>query len=272
MDAGFSETNWRDIRLTDCDISPRTRMAVTTDHGPAVTLGALFRMTDQELQRSPNVGAKSLREIRQSIATMRKAYPDIWGPKTYMPSTEIDWVLLGRAIEFYKSKGYEYVEAPWAVPDDIVEITAPHESWRIGGRMAQGTLVGSAEQSFLYLDSLGKLPPGRYVACSPCFRPAEDIDDLHAPYFMKIELYSTLDPASPLNQMLLLSHAGQFNHMVLGDSEVENIRAVKTADGIDIELNGIEIGSYGVRKHGALTWGYGTGLALPRFTQARNAR
>jgi hypothetical protein len=46
--------------------------------------------------------------------------------------------------------------------------------------------------------------------------------------------------------------------------------SVKTDVGYDLEINGIEVGSYGRREVGDFTWVYGTGLALPRFSQALN--
>lgn len=38
----------------------------------------------------------------------------------------------------------------------------------------------------------------------------------------------------------------------------------------DLEINNIEVGSYGIRQYKNLFWVYGTGLAEPRFSQAIN--
>ena len=47
--------------------------------------------------------------------------------------------------------------------------------------------------------------------------------------------------------------------------------AVKTDEGYDLEINGIEVGSYGARYHAKIGWwAYGTGLAEPRYTTAMN--
>jgi hypothetical protein len=46
---------------------------------------------------------------------------------------------------------------------------------------------------------------------------------------------------------------------------------VKTEIGHDIELNGIEIGSYGWRQNQDIIWAYGTGLAEPRFSIANQS-
>ena len=47
-----------------------------------------------------------------------------------------------------------------------------------------------------------------------------------------------------------------------------NFEIVKTEEGLDIELNGIEIGSYGYRSYKDFHWIYGTALAEPRFSLA----
>ena len=47
------------------------------------------------------------------------------------------------------------------------------------------------------------------------------------------------------------------------DREVER---VKTAEGYDLQIGGVEVGSYGVRSHRGFKWAYGTGLAEPRFS------
>jgi hypothetical protein len=46
------------------------------------------------------------------------------------------------------------------------------------------------------------------------------------------------------------------------------LKIVTTSDGYDIEYNGVEIGSYGIRKTSFLEWIYGTGLAEPRFSRS----
>lgn len=56
-------TDWRTIRLMDCDFDPRARYALVTDHGPAVTLGELDDKSRDELVRSANVGARTLKHL-----------------------------------------------------------------------------------------------------------------------------------------------------------------------------------------------------------------
>jgi hypothetical protein len=50
--------------------------------------------------------------------------------------------------------------------------------------------------------------------------------------------------------------------------EARDAAIIPTAQGLDIELGGIELGSYGYRSYGRLHWIYGTGFAEPRFSQA----
>ena len=46
----------------------------------------------------------------------------------------------------------------------------------------------------------------------------------------------------------------------------KGVDVVKTEQGFDLEYNGIEIGSYGIRSCEYLKWIYATGLAEPRMT------
>jgi hypothetical protein len=186
----------------------------------------------------------------------------------FLPSAEIDWTLLGRAVDFYKARGYTYVEAPWAVSEETLAITCPNP--RFAARVDHlGALVGSAEQSFLHLDLAGDLGAGCFVACTPCFRLGDHGDGLHFPYFMKVELYRNDHDVMALFKML--GDAGEL-YRELG-APADALQAPQTEEGVDITLNGIEIGSFGFRTHesadGSLHhWTYGTGLALPRFSQA----
>jgi hypothetical protein len=53
--------------------------------------------------------------------------------------------------------------------------------------------------------------------------------------------------------------------------EPERLNIIQTSEtNWDITLDSIEIGSYGMRELAELTFIYGTGLALPRFNQAKN--
>ncbi|AXQ68679.1 histidyl tRNA synthetase [Caulobacter phage CcrPW] len=279
--------NWRDFPVADCEFSVKALNAIWNDHGPNATLGMLASKTDEELVRSAHIGRKTLKEIRSMIDYISQQHPDPAPQRPiFIPHATIDWSLLARAVDFYQAQGFKYVEMPWAVSRESVAITCPKPEFtaEVDGL---GSLVGSAEQSFLHMDLAGKLGKGRFCALTPCFRLGDYEDDLHHPYFMKVELYANnaegisvmmgdeeVAPPEARAMMSLLhmmSIVGQFNRSELTAEELANVHGVQTAEGYDIELNGIEIGSYGVRQHGDHTWVYGTGVAEPRFSQARRA-
>lgn len=178
----------------------------------------------------------------------------------------IDWWLIGEAVSHYTAAGLKYIEAPWFVSDAAVMVTMP--PGRKGHRTQDGPLVGSAEQSFIQLMMNGTLPPGKYVAATPCFRD-DEVDELHHRYFMKVELIQVCEPRDLGFEIKIQLHKVVkqalefFQQHHAGDYQV-----VETEQGFDIELNGIEIGSYGYREHEQFRWVYGTGLAEPRFSTA----
>lgn len=176
-------------------------------------------------------------------------------------SPKIDWTMLSKAVDYYHNRGYRYVEVPWVVSDAVHRLTCPRDEWIM--RSDLGALVGSSEQSFLSLDLDGKLEKGRWLACTPCFRP--DIpDDLHQQYFMKVELYVNLDPTVEKVQDVITHAMAFFTAHAPGRTEV-----VRTGEASwDIDIGGIEVGSYGYREAGDLKWVFGTGIAEPRFSTA----
>lgn len=172
----------------------------------------------------------------------------------------VDYTNIGKAIDYYTSYGFKYIEVPWYVDRDITNITCPDR-----GNVfltEYGDLVGSAEQSFISMALNKEIGSGRYCAVTPCFRD-DQTDDIHMKYFMKVEL--------------IILKAGKFDLMyaerdaVLGlcydffkSVGCSKLDIVKTEDGKDIENNNIEVGSYGVRRHSDIQWVYGTGIAEPR--------
>jgi len=155
------------------------------------------------------------------------------------------------AIKFYEKLGYKYVDTPWVVHQHIKAVTFPGTLEKCHG----GYLVGSAEQGFIDLMVNRKIKPGKYVSAGPCFRFDDVVKSVHHhPYFFKVELceYGTID----------FSHVLYDAHAFLGGTEVN------TLDGIDLELGGLEIGSYGYRVYSGFEWAYGTGLAEPRYSEA----
>lgn len=178
----------------------------------------------------------------------------------------INWKRLADALEFYKKLGFEEVDVDWHVPRSVHHITCSAQE-RMFQLKDYGALVGSAEQAFISMQLEGRLTPGRYVALTPCFRDeGSSRDDLHALYFAKVELFSSLpeheSEREALERMAYAFMASQF------EGAPVPIRSVKTGDGWDLEIGGIEVGSYASRSFGGISWSCGTGLAEPRFSMA----
>lgn len=177
------------------------------------------------------------------------------------------WQRLSRAQEHYERFGFQYIDVPWTVEERIADITTPiHCSYVY---YKDEILVGSAEQSFLQL--FPKLDGRNYYAITPCFRDEKEVSALNRPYFMKLELFSR----STSNLEFIKNVAQMFFEKELGWRKKKNL----VRDFIEIDTNtfltdedliykGIELGSYGYRKHKDMEWVYGTGLAEPRFSTA----
>lgn len=187
-----------------------------------------------------------------------KAVPQ---PLTLGPT--IDWQALSQTVAHYAGLGYNYTETPWTVPRHITEITFPDAYAALG--QGPDDLLGSSEQAFLQLALEGGLEPGRYCALTPCFRNEAVHTATHRPYFMKVELFDTEAPTPERLDATVAQCLEWFKQLTQGQGLLE---VVKTESGFDINLNGIEIGSYGIRTHNGLTWLYATGLAEPRFSVA----
>ncbi len=166
----------------------------------------------------------------------------------------IDWKLLSEAVMFYECFQYTSVEVPWRVDPAIIRVTHGDPINESDGL----ALIGSAEQGFIAIRD--KLTPGKYMSVSPCFR-TDVVDDLHQSDFMKIELYRT-DECSDEALVGMIDDA-----FMMMERDID-CQIVETHEGFDIMAHAIELGSYGRRQHGDHVWLYGTGLALPRFSQA----
>lgn len=201
---------------------------------------------------------------------------------------DINWGRIGRAVAFYTNRGYTYLEVPWIVEAESTEVTLPahakalkavnHLSYRVDGVQfplnvvhSHGDLVGSAEQSFIQLMREGRLPQGHYVAVSPCFRIEPEYNERYQPYFMKVELIN-VGGIGEIDVDAVTEDALSFFRSEMSDEDSEAFECVlQDGTAMDIELAGIEIGSYGEREWENFRWVYGTGLAEPRFSVARNA-
>lgn len=184
--------------------------------------------------------------------------------------TPAGWRRLSEAIDFYVGRGYTYIEVPWIVSPNATGATIPEGEGRKATSLADGRdLVGSAEQGFVQMMMDGKLPAGKYVTLTPCFRDEPEITALHRPHFMKVELI--VIPADDVEPTQLDEHTiaqdaeDFFVHCGLAVWQNE------TQQGIDLMCYRIfpqmELGSYGIRTHGSLRWVYGTGCAEPRTSQ-----
>ena len=177
----------------------------------------------------------------------------------------INYKILSESVEFYEKCGFRYIETPWTVTKAVCEITKPKDAahYEIVGK--NKVLVGSGEQSFLYLYLKGFLPLGSYQTITPCFRD-EIFDITHTKYFIKNEVIVTDDVSETRLQEVIDDSFNFFANYL----DASHLKIVKTEQGFDIEYKDIEIGSYGIRECEYLKWIYGTGCAEPRFSNIIN--
>lgn len=172
----------------------------------------------------------------------------------------IDYKKIYEAIEYYKSKGFKNIEVPWETSKKYRDVT--FEGKDFNPIEEDRYLVGSAEQSFIMLDSMGFLNKGAYVSCSPCFRGGE-LNEYHQEYFLKVELFDSNDTSVERLLYILKLAEDFFNRYI-------PVKILKTGD-YEYDINtitGIEIGSYGIRKYENSKWIYGTAIAEPRLSKS----
>lgn len=177
----------------------------------------------------------------------------------------IDWGLVAVALDFYERRGFQRVEVPWFASQEVNEALMPREKRPYRPFMLSDSgmeMIGSGEASLVQMLIEGQLEVGRgYVTATPCFRYESPYTPLSAPQFFKVELVRT-GPVDATQRLLAAAKAFYASMEVYPEE-------VQTDEGIDLTLNGIEIGSYGYRHvENMLGWTYGTGLALPRFSTA----
>lgn len=166
----------------------------------------------------------------------------------------IDLPLLYKALNYYESLGYQMISTPYLINKDIIDITLPdnREAKEHNGLY----YVGSAEQSAYQLFKDGKLPYDKWMMLTPCQRDEEILDDNHLEIFLKLEL------------MLKGNQYNKIIEDVLSFYNNDNCIVISTEQGKDILFNNIEIGSFGTREVFWQDFSFGTGLAMPRYTQA----
>lgn len=177
----------------------------------------------------------------------------------------INYQIIYDAVEHYKRLGYNYIEVPWLVSKESLDVTRPPEARYFS--TFKGELVASGEQSFIEIRK--DLCPGRKYQCvTPCFRD-EKCDELHKPWFIKCELILPLwkgDDADKAVDVVLKEAYSLFKRYASYEGSPV---MVKTDIGFDINMLGIEVGSYGYREHDGFRWVYGTGVAEPRLSYVR---
>lgn len=183
------------------------------------------------------------------------------GTRDFQRRLLLDYRYIADAQDFYLEKDYEPIAIPWVIGIDSYTSTLPPrvEHYATLG----GFLVGSAEQSFIQLMADGE-ELGRVQAASPCFR-SEDHDELHSPYFFKLELFDNTLEMTEKNVLAVLDDARGFFEKHI---ETEISQESEKSWDIVSKANGIELGSYGIRSYKSNQWIYGTGVALPRLQQA----
>ena len=180
------------------------------------------------------------------------------------PKLSIDGKLLAAAQEYYAEHGYADIPTPWLVEQSPYMATVPSEHEDLLWQAPNGRYhVASAEQGFMQLMRDGDAIPPRAQSTTPCFRGESVYDELHLPFFYKLELYNADTRRAALDEMITCAR-GLFTQLGI------DTRVVQTGErSYDIETarTHIELGSYGVRAYHNYVWLYGTGLALPRATQ-----
>lgn len=187
----------------------------------------------------------------------------------------IDLLKLQHAETVAKTCGYVSLPVPWIVPREVCAITRPRNANEITVSchehttgLFDGELVGSGEQGFLAIRSQLKAKE-KYVTTTPCFRSETKYEPgIREPWFMKVELM-VWEPEFPQLALDNVIHVAQ---MIMGPW-ARNLEMVPVgANQVDLNLNGIEVGSYGYREHEDFSWVYGTAMAEPRFSFALEKR
>lgn len=164
-----------------------------------------------------------------------------------------------KALDFFTKLGYEMMDVPLVVDEDVSNFTKP------SGRknfyhLNNKVYVASAEQSFLQMIKEGEISSGRYIAITPCVRDEEVYDNTHFKTFLKVEICCIGEDCVDE----VVSHTLLFNSLYGAACQLSVENNV-----VDINLNGIEVGSYGKRTSPCgVVYTFGTAIAEPRFSYA----
>lgn len=171
----------------------------------------------------------------------------------------INYSILHESTKYYEKHGFQRIEAPWTVSPYIDNITKPVDVTPFELKHNDKRLVGSGEQSFLYLYLKEFLPLGQFQTITPCFR-YETFTLLNSKYFMKNELIKTDDVSEDALQEVIEIALGFFR------SYIPDVRVVDVDGSYDIMWGDYELGSYGIRHCEFMDWIYATGVAEPRLS------
>lgn len=182
----------------------------------------------------------------------------------------INYQHLADAVKFYGDK-YAELQVPWIVNEKAISSTSPF-GVKLFSTFA-GHLVASGEQSFVQLLLDGKLPPGRWMCVTPCFRNEESLTKFHHMHFMKVELISYYpidndDHVYHYHELCKREEEEMIKTALAFFQQYVPAEVVKTNVGFDIQSNGLELGSYGIREAVGCRWVFGTGCAEPRLSDA----
>lgn len=175
----------------------------------------------------------------------------------------IDHTKIAAAEAYYEAAGFKKIDVPWVIDRQAYQATFPE------GRFPFFTLGGflpaSGEQSFIQLLLDGKLSPGRYQCTTPCFRDESEYDEIHLPYFYKVELIEITPQAK---SWIPLAELARVFFSRYCETEIAYYKVLPFEENDIVEKSTkIELGSYGRRHYKGLMWNYGTGLAEPRLSQ-----
>lgn len=191
----------------------------------------------------------------------------------------IQYSLLAEAQKYYGDLGYVEISVPWIVSKKAQNLSKPSDGRR-DYKTLDGYLNASGEQGFYELMLQNRMPPpGKYMTVTSCFRDEPELDDYHYKYFVKLELIDTTRDAwdefyrygigSFFRTQIVTEAKDFFNNHLKHDYDFCRAIAVNLHQ-VDLETDrqGIELGSYGARETTeGFRWVFGTGLALPRFSQ-----
>lgn len=187
-------------------------------------------------------------------------------------SNLIDSSLILKAMNYY-SQYFKPMSVPLCVDESAIFNSIPQE--KRSAIIPQGRInndsgnisfyVGSAEQSFIYLHKKNLIGNGYYSAITPCQR-FEHEDNLHFSIFIKMELILIGEH----NRDELLNRSLVFFSALSANTEV--VPSGNKPEELDILINGIEVGSYGIgHMLDGTPYTYGTGIAEPRCSFALKA-